>query len=80
MSTSPIHLEVQTYAGSDVADASNHMQILANMLGINVTADLNGVRMCASPGGTGSELATQYFRAINQQPPAHYKHAGSLRR
>jgi hypothetical protein len=78
--TTPIYLEVKAYAGSDVTDASNHMQMIATMLGINVVADFNGVRMCAYPGGTGSELATQYFREIKRQPPTHHKYAGSLPR
>jgi hypothetical protein len=67
---SDLHITVEAYAGTDIPErAIPQMVALANRLGVNVHADLNGVTVMAIPFVDPHALAVAWHEELLSKRP-----------
>jgi len=62
-----LYLDVEVYAGRNIASAIKEMIQLADRLGIDVWSSLNGVRTMARPGADHKKLHAAWDDALENK-------------
>lgn len=70
-----LHIDVEVYGGADIPTAIYQMVQLANRIGVDVWASLNGVRTLARPGDDAMLITEEWSRALRRP----YKYASAKR-